>query len=231
MKMMKQGVAALVGCLIVTVNAHAAMYTLSDLIDGNDIVTVGDKTFTDWGFAADGRLSASGVGVDITHDGSDYYVQFSGLFTARLGNSYNYGLTYSVATVSGQPLIVSIDQKYNLTAGGTGGSILIAESVFNAPLNSQYGQMVAQSSVGFSAGVSDSSDPAAEDGDRLDINPALSKVWVNTAIGLQSNAGGSVGATIFVQSFHQAVPDGGATVALLGFAMGGVALLRRFVRG
>lgn len=232
MKSMKIGAVVAAALLTVVGSSRAAMYTLSDLMDGNDVVTVGDKNFSDWGFGSigGGPLTAANVGVDITYSGNDYFLSFSGLFNARNGAAYDYQLYYSVATVNGAPTITAIDQRFNLTAGGTGGFIGIGETVFDAPMNSPNAQSVAQSSVGLLAGVGDLSDPPGEtlQGDQLVINPALAKVWVTKDIALEAEQGGSVGVTILTQSFHQSVPDGGATLSLLGIALAGAAMVRRF---
>ena len=218
------------GAVLASGVAQATLISLDTLMTQKQEIRIGDKVFSDWGFSGEGPLTAAQIDVDAEQVNDNVYnLYFRGPIIAYNGQTLDYTLSYSVATASGKPLIVGIDQWFNLTAQGNTGIIGIGETVLDANQRT-----VAQSSVGYVFGVTDQEDPAGEliQGDQLVINPGLAKVWVTKDIALKAAPGGMVGATWLRQSFHQAnVPDGGATLALLGMAMAGVAVVRRFMRG
>lgn len=226
--------AALAVCAAAAV-ANAAPVNLGDIISRGGSIILGDKIFADFGFAS-AHFDASSATVDVTKDSSGtYYLTVQGPFVSvGSGNARDIAFSYTVATTSGQPLIASIDQAFVLSAGGTGGFVLIGETVRSG---SYSGPTVAQSTVGHTSGdlnnpaISDLEDPVAEPltGDQLVISPSLSKVYVTKDIFFSANTGGIIGPTTIIQSFHQntQVPEGGVTVALLGVALSGLGLLRR----
>jgi hypothetical protein len=75
--------------------------------------------------------------------------------------------------------------------------------------------------------VGDLSDPYAEAGDDLLVQPGKAKLHVTKDIGLTVVNGGFVSISSVSQSFHQRVPDGGMTVAMLGLALAGLGIARR----
>jgi len=235
MKKCKVGAVVVLAGLLAAGSASALTYNLGALINGNVTVQQGDKLFADWGFGTSGgsSLTAAGVTVTTIQSGNDYALEFEGTFNANLGAANDYKLFYSVATANGAPSISAIDQSFNLTAGGNGGIIGIGETVFAGGFFN--GNPVAQSSVSFISGVDfakqDFSDPPGEtlQGDQLAVDPHQSKVWVTKDMELLSAPGGIVGVTILHQSFRQDVPDGGATLSLLGLALAGVAMVRRLI--
>lgn len=110
-----------------------------------------------------------------------------------------------------------IDQSYTGSAQPAGGAfIAVDESVYSGTT------IVANSHLE----VGDLSDPWAEVGDDLLIDPALTTVDVSKDIGLGIVNSGFVTISEIKQSFHQ-VPEGGATMALLGAGMLGLIALRR----
>lgn len=223
------GMAAIASAVVTSLNA--APVNLATLLNGGSI-TIGDKTFSDFGFAS-GQFQASDATVEATVDvGGIYHLTFSGPFLSVGMTPSDLSLRYSVATTTGLPLIYAIDQAFELTSSGTGGMVLIGETVRR---DSFVGAMVAQSSLAHVAGspdMDDFEDPVAEPltGDQLNISPALNKVYVTKDVFMMGLRGGTVGPTKLIQSFHQLptnVPEAGSTMALMVLALGGLTLVAR----
>ncbi len=207
--------------------ANATTYNLGDLINNHATITVGDKVFGDFNmFSA--HFNAADATVTPSIDGDTYYLTFQGPWVAVNGAAYDIGLNYTVATVSGVPLINMIDQAFVLSAGGNTGTVLLGETVRTGSFS---GPAVAQSSLSFSPNTTpDLEDPAAEplQGDNLYVNPPQAKLWVTKDIYFASAEGGLIGPTTVRQSFHQvSTPDTGATASLFGVALAGVAFANR----
>jgi len=227
------GLAAALLCA--TASTYGAATNLGALIANNGSIRLGDKIFADFSFRS-AALSANDATVDVTSDSNGtYFLTIQGPFVSIGGNDpRDINFNYTVATTSGAALISAIDQSFVLSSGGTGGFILIGETVRGGSFS---GPVVAQSSVGHVSGsgntpaISDLEDPVAEPltGDQLVINPTLNKVYVTKDIFFSAFAGGIVGPTTIVQSIHQTTqaPEGGATVAFLGLALAGLGLVRR----
>jgi len=207
--------------------ANATTYNLGALISSGNSITIGDKIFDDFSFAS-AAFNANDATVTPSIDGGVYYLTFQGPWVAFNSQVADIALQYTVATTSGRPLINMIDQSYVLSAAGTGGFILIGETVRTGSFS---GPVTAQSSLSFIPGVTpDLEDPAAEPitGDDLIVDPAEAKLYVTKDIFFGANAGGGIGPTTIRQSVHQvSVPDGGATVALLGGVLFGIGFIRR----
>ena len=227
--LMKLACLAAVASAVVS-SVDASPVSLASLVNGGSI-TIGDKTFSDFGFAS-AQFQVSDAFVDATVDSRGvYHLTFTGPFISYNSAPSDLSLKYSVATTSGLPLIIGIDQSFELTTGGAGGFVLIGETVRR---DSFMGPTVAQSSLahmtGF-PGMDDFEDPIAEPltGDQLLIQPGLAKVYVTKDVFTLGMPGGMVGPSRLVQSFHQLpinVPDGGATSAALVLALGALVYVR-----
>ncbi|MCE9616667.1 MAG: VPDSG-CTERM sorting domain-containing protein [Lentisphaerae bacterium] len=235
MKNMKCGLVLAGVVALLATNGTAATYTMEQLManGGDTPITIGDTVFSDWGFT--GPLDASSVDVTASmFDAGSYQLRFEGSFidhfSAESPGATDYRIYYSVATTSGGPLLTDIGQSFNLTALGAGGVIGIGETVFASADHT--GTAVAQSSIGYVYGLTDSSDPLAEidQGDQLYIDPSLSKVWVTKDVNVYAAPDSKVGATILYQNIAQktsSVPDGASTLSLFGLGVMALGGLRR----
>jgi hypothetical protein len=206
---------------------------LGTLISSSGSITIGDKVFSDFGFSsATFNANSATVTASITPGGA-YELKFQGPWVSFLnpaGDSLS--LTYTVETTVPNARIASIGQAYVLSAAGTGGTISVEEK---ARQGSFAGSLAAQSTLSYVTGVPsalDLEDPIGEpsQSDQLSVTPLLSKIYVTTDINMTSTRRGGVGATTLVQSFNQvSVPEAGATVAMLGVGVLGIAAVRRKV--
>lgn len=184
-------------------------------------ITIGDKTFSNFGWqSANSQLNAEAAVLDVTASvsGGIYYLDFSGLIALNggtLGALGDLKLTYTVTANPGA--ITYIDQLYTPNALPSWGQITIGETVKNGA--TIYGTST------LTLNPTDLSDPQPEAGDLLQIVPPQKTLNVVKDILISANPNELVGLSNVEQSFHQ--PDGGLTVALLGFALVGVEGLRR----
>ena len=200
------------------------IYTLGDLVNSGGTITIGDKTFSNFGWqSANATLNsdAAALVVTVSSSGGVDYLNFSGLIALdnTLGNADLTGdvnLTYTVTANPGS--IDMIDQSYTpLTATtSAAGQIIIGETVANN------GIIVANSTL--TLNPPDFIDPQPEPGDNLNINPSANQLAVIKDITIDAFAGNVVGLTNVEQSFHQ-VPEPGTL--LLGGLGGGLLLLLR----
>jgi hypothetical protein len=200
---------------------------LAHLVATNGSLTIGDKVFSDFSFLATGLTSfnASQIQVTASFSGGIYYLTWAGNMSL-VGTgpvSADLLLNYTVTALGGQ--IDMIDQLYTGSAQPVGGAFI---SVDETVRNSQ-GTLVANSHLQ----GDDLSDPFAEVGDDLIINPGESVLHVTKDIGfgILNPNGGFVTISQVSQSFHQ-VPEAGTTAMLaVGAALAGVAAFRRRRKG
>ena len=235
MKMNQKFFAVLTAAMLGSAGAAHAI-SLQSLIANNGTVTLGDKTWSNFGFTATGLnagviadLTAAANGLDVvaTVSGGVYYLCWNGAIgIANTGTGNLWGdllLNYTVTASAGH--IDSIDQSYTPNATPAQGTISIGETVQN---NSNV--TVANSRLD----ITDLSDPLPEIGDDLIVNPSETVLHVTKDIFFFAIAPVApetvnfVGLSQVKQSFHQVtVPDGGTTVMMLGAALSGLVLLRR----
>lgn len=211
--------------------AGAVLFTdnLADLATNGGTLTIGDKVFSNFSFVNTGLSSFNAAGIIVTASftGGVYYLDYAGnmSFASATPGVADLLLNYTVTATAGQ--IVMIDQFYTGGAdttppGGTGLALSIDETV-------RVGALI----LGHShLNLVDMSDPFAEAGDVLDINPPQTTLDVTKDIGfaITNATGGFVTVSDVQQSFHQTVPDGGSAVALLGIALAGIEGARRVFR-
>lgn len=200
---------------------------LAHLVATNGSLTIGDKVFSDFSFLATGLTSfnASQIQVTASFSGGIYYLTWAGNMSlvANGPASADLLLNYTVTALGGQ--IDMIDQFYTGSAQPAGGAFLsVDETVRDAQ-----GNLVANSHLQ----ADDLSDPFAEAGDDLFINPGQSVLHVTKDIGfgILTSSGGFVTISSVSQSFHQ-VPEAGTTAMLaVGAALAGIAAFRRRRKG
>jgi hypothetical protein len=203
---------------------NATEYKLSDLLNDDLTIQVGDKQFSDWDFGViNGNINAASIFVEAGGPGgiagapwNDLWVlKISGLTLSSLDRLW---LSYTVNTVSGEPLITDIHQalrdasgSFMVTEFGEVGSLTVAQSRVSYGVN----------------GAPDVDDPPAERGlpDILYFSP-VSSLSISNYIEVPSRTTG--GGAVLWQGFSQ-VPDGGWTLVLLGSGFTGLAALRRKV--
>jgi hypothetical protein len=216
-------VGLMVGLMATGVVASATTLTIADINATEcQCVQFGDKMFDNISLST--NLDESTVDVSGSQVGDTVYINFGGPFATTSTTGVDFRIYYHVTALAG--LITDIDQSFNLSAAGTAGNVLIGETVYSDAGRSL---VVANSSVSFFLGLADQNDPPGEvaQGDQLIINPNLSQVWVSKDILVTANEGGSVGATIITQSFHQTAVPEPVTFSLMGVGLLGLGLLRK----
>jgi hypothetical protein len=202
--------------------------TLADLAANGGTIGIGDKVFSGFSFTTSGLTSfnAANIIVSASIVGGVYELHYSGNISVVGGlntaGSADLLLKYTVTATAGQ--IVMIDQSYTGSASPQPGSFLHVDETVKAG-----GIIVANSHLS----ETDLSDPFAEDGDNLFVNPSQTTLDVtkDIAFGFAANPNGAfVTISDVEQSFHQTVPEGGSAVALLGMALASIEGARRLVR-
>ncbi len=203
----------------------AQVYTLGNLVASDASISIGDKTFSNFGWqSANATLNSDAAALVVTasSSGGVDYLNWSGSIavdnsagTASLTGDLS--LTYTVTANPGS--INMIDQAYTPLPATTqsSGQIIIGETVAN-----NLGVVVANSTLTLNPLVL--SDPPAQPGDNLNINPSENLLYVSKDIVIIANAGNVVGLTNVEQSFHQVPEPGTMLLASLG---GGLLLFFR----
>jgi hypothetical protein len=210
--------------------------TLANLVSSGGSLGIGDKIFSGFGYQESGLTTFNANKILVTASigaGGVYYLTWERKVIEESSGSIWGGsialasagtavadllLNYDVTAVGGQ--IVMIDQMYTGSAQGWYPDSYVALAVDETVYD---GQTV----VAFShLQVGDLSDPYAEAGDDLLVQPGKAKLHITKDIGLTVVNGGFVSISSVRQSFHQ-TPDGGMTVAMLGLALAGLGIVRR----
>jgi hypothetical protein len=195
--------------------------TLADLVANNGMIGIGDKVFSGFTYNDTGLTSfdATKIIVTASYSGGIYYLDWTGnmsLFTGGTLATADLALGYTVT--AGHGVINVIDQQY--TGSAQGGATLAVDETASV------GGVI----VGYShLDPIDLSDPPAELTDILDIVPPQTALIVvkDLHFAVTSDPNSDVSISDVKQSFHQVVPDGGATVMLLGAALSAMALFRK----
>ena len=189
---------------------------LQDLVDTNGSLTIGDKTFSGFAYHNSGLTSfnASNIQVTASNNGGQYFLTWQGNMSLASNSgpaSADLVLNYNVTATSG--LIDMLDQLYTGSAQPPGGAFLsIDETARDAN-----GNLVGNSHLQ----ADDLSDPFAEPGDNLNINPPQNFLSVTKDIGMgfTSNTGGFINISEVRQSFHQVPEPGSIAIFLAGLAI------------
>jgi hypothetical protein len=201
-----------VGMTAMIQNAKAQV-TLSQLASSGGSLTIGDKTFSNFGWtpsgAAGSQLNADAanlivsayIGNGVTGAVGVDYLDFSGFIGVdnTSGSANLLGDLLLKYTVTANPGSISmIDQQYTPNAVPATGQIIIGETV------SANGTIVGNSTL--TLNPSHLSDPPTVAGDNLVIDPSQSELSVIKDISITADPGSLVGLSDVQQSFHQ-VPE------------------------
>ena len=206
-------------------NAPPTTDNLAHLVATGGSLRIGDKVFSDFDFVASGLTSFDPSQIRVTASMEDgiYYLTWAGnmsLVSASGPASADLVLNYRVTATQG--LINTIDQLYTGSAQPLGGSFLAVDET----VRDSSGRIVANSHLD----TDDLSDPFAEAGDNLNINPALRTVRVTKDISFGLISRGFITISEVRQSFHQ-VPEASTAVLLgLGLALVGIVAFRQKLR-
>ena len=203
--------AVAMAAMVQTAQAQVTLQSLADTPGAT--LTIGDKTFSNFGFTTSladaGELNTEAAGLLVTaYAGNGIvgavgvdYLDFSGLIAVdnTHGSADLLGDLKITYTVTANPGSISmIDQQYTPNAVPSQGQIIIGETVANN------GNIVGNSTL--TLNPTDLSDPQAEAGDNLVIDPSQNVLNVEKDISIDAFAGSLVGLSDVQQSFHQ-VPE------------------------
>jgi hypothetical protein len=184
--------------------------SLGDLVSSGGSLTIGDKTFSNFGWQASladaSALSSQAAGLTVTASilNGIYYLDFAGALTVNnrggMGDLLgDLNLTYTVTVNNPGSAINMIDQNYTPNGTLAFGQTIIGETVRN-----NQGIIVGNSTLTLTP--NDLSDPTGEAGDNLNF-AGEHQLAVIKDILIDAFAGQIVGLSDVEQSFHQTVPE------------------------
>jgi|ERR1035438_3449382 hypothetical protein len=213
--------------MVAMIQTAQASITLAQLANGGTI-SIGDKTFSGFSYLNSGLTSfdPNGIIVTATQSGGIDYLTWSGNISLASGGVATADLLLNYIVTANRGTINMIDQSYTGGAGTLNGLLTVDETA-------AIGGVVGGTVVGNShLQIGDNSDPPAETGDNLIINPSQSVLYVTKDIGFAviSPNGGFVSLSRVTQSFHQ-VPEPTTMIAgallLLPFGASTLRMLRK----
>lgn len=193
---------------------------LQHLVATGGSLSIGNMTFSSFDFLASGLTSfdASQIRVTASVSGGVYYLAWAGNMSLVSNGPATADLVLNYRVTASAGLINMIDQFYTGSAQPTGSSFLsIDETVRDTT-----GRVVANSHLD----GSDFSDPFAEPGDNLFINPGQQTLDVTKDLGFGLASGGFVTISEVRQSFHQVPEPGTKGLLVIGLAIGAILTFR-----
>jgi hypothetical protein len=197
--------------MIQTAQATLTSDTLYNLVNYNESLQIGDKTFSGFSFTESGLTSfnAANIIVTATEVGGNYYLTWGGNISLVSGGGPTTAdllLGYTVTATSGK--IFAIDQSYTGSAQPTLGTyISVAET---AVVPGGDGTIVASSYLNQTITSTSFTTIGAI------LNPSQPILNVTKDIGFGTTDGGFVTISQIVQSFDQVVPVPEPTTIIAG---------------
>jgi hypothetical protein len=203
-------------------NKAATTDNLQDLATTGGSLTIGDKTFSNFHFLATGLTSfdASQIQVTASLANGVFYLTWAGNMSLVSGSgpiSADLLLNYKVTAAA--DVISTIDQSYTGSAQPTGGAFLAIDETAR-DIN---GNLVANSHLD----GNDLSDPSAEPGDKLEINPPQPTIDITKDIAFGIVSSGFVTISEIRQSFQQLPETDTISMLVLGSAILGFVIRQK----
>jgi hypothetical protein len=205
---------------------------LQNLVDTNGSLSIGDKTFSGFGYLASNLadFNPSNIKVEAKQIGSTYFLSWTGNISVAGTGLVTGDLALSYTVTASAGIITEIDQRYAGNVVNGIGAVAISEIVANSK-----GLGVGNSNLSLGDIVDDAWNVEGDDELVLKYGgDSVLYVVKDIALAVLANQGqlGFASISYVEQSFHQEnrVPDGGSAVALLGIALVGLQGLRRKMR-